>query len=232
VRALADALLRRGAPIHILINNAGLMTAGKVEIEGGIESQFGANHLGHMLLTCLLVPLLVKGAPARVVALSSAAHRKLPAWFDDASMLDRPYQKLEAYAIAKTAISLFAIELNRRLEARGVTAYSVNPGPIFTGIQAAFTSDEMKAMKFHDAEGNQATWFKPVEVGAATSVWCAISPLLNEGGGLYCEDCNVAPIRPADHDEINGVREWAADAENAKQLWALSETMLGERFAF
>jgi NAD(P)-dependent dehydrogenase (short-subunit alcohol dehydrogenase family) len=226
VRAFARGLLQRGAPIHLLVNNAGMMCAEKQLIEGRIEAQFGVNHLAHMLLTALLAPLLRAGAPARVVALSSAAHRRLPAYFDDARILDLPYEKLQAYSISKTASALFALELNRRLEAQGVTALSVNPGPVFTGIQAAFSPEDMKALKFHDSEGRPAAWFNPVEVGAATSVWCAVSPLLAGNGGVYCEDCNVATLRSADHDELNGVRAWAADPANARALWALSESLL------
>jgi NAD(P)-dependent dehydrogenase (short-subunit alcohol dehydrogenase family) len=236
VRAFASEILRRDIPIHILIDNAGLMPATLQLVEGRIEAQFGSNHLGHMLLSCQLAPALRKGAPARVVVVSSAAHRRLPARFDDVNFETRPYDKLEAYSIAKSANALFACEFNRRLEAQGVTAYAVNPGPVFTAIQNAFSPDEMKAMEFHDSEGNRAGWFRSASQGAATSVWCATSPLLSAGGGVYCEDCNVAELRreaattsgPA---ALKGVRPWAVDPKLARELWTLSEAMLGDRFS-
>ena len=107
-----------------------------------------------MLLTCLLVPALCAGTPARVVALSSAAHRRLPAQFDDVNFERRRYEMLEAYSLSKSANALFAVELNRRLERHGVTAYSVNPGPVFTAIQAGFSPEEMQALNFIDSDGN------------------------------------------------------------------------------
>lgn len=236
VRAFAGDILQRDIPIHILIDNAGLMPATLQLVEGKVEAQFGSNYLGHMLLTCLLAPALRKGAPARVVVLSSAAHRRLPARFDDLNFDTRPYDKLEAYSISKSANVLFACEFNRRMEAHGVTAYAVNPGPVFTAIQDAFSPDEMKAMKFYDSEGNRAEWFRSVSQGAAASVWCATSPLLAAGGGVYCEDCNVAELRrdaatTTGPEALKGVRPWAVDPKLARELWILSETLLNERFS-
>jgi NAD(P)-dependent dehydrogenase (short-subunit alcohol dehydrogenase family) len=133
VRAFADFFVKRGLPLDLLINNAGIMATPERRIMGNIESQFGTNHLGHMLLTCRLAPALAKGA--RVVALSSIGHRRSPIKFDDPNFETTPYEKWAAYGQSKTANSLFAVELNRRLEPKGIKAYAVHPGGIMTNLQ-------------------------------------------------------------------------------------------------
>ena len=219
-----------GTPIHILINNAGIMACPERRIAGGFESQFGTNHLGHMLLASLLAPSLLKAGKARVVALSSVGHRRSPINFDDPNFKKHAYDKWEAYGQAKTANSLFAIELNRRLEPKGVTAYAVHPGGIMTELQRDMSQDEIRAMGWVDAEGRIHEGFKTPAQGAATSVWCATSPMLAGGGGVYCEDCDIARAVPADDTSFSGVRPWAIDPEAAKRLWTMSEKMLGETF--
>lgn len=231
VRAFADAYVKGGAPLHILINNAGIMATPERRIMGNIESQFGTNHLGHMLLACRLAPALLKSIPARVVALSSIGHRRSPVNFDDPNFEHRPYDKWEAYGQAKTANSLFAIELNRRLETEGVNAYAVHPGGIMTELQRDLSQEEIRAFGWVDDKGRVNERFKTPAGGAATSVWCATSPLLAPGGGVYCEDCNVAVAVGADDKSFSGVRPWAIDPAAAKRLWTLSERLLGETFA-
>ena len=230
VRAFADDFLASGRPLHILINNAGIMATPLRRLANGFEAQFGTNHLGHMLLAGRLAPALLKAAPSRVVALSSIGHRRAPVNFDDPNFERRPYDKWEAYGQAKTANALFAIELNRRLEARGVNAYAVHPGGIMTELQRDLTQEEMKAMGWIDDKGRVNEVFKTPAGGAATSVWCATSPLLAAGGGVYCEDCNVAVAVRADDKGFTGIRPWAIDPETAKRLWTMSEELLGERF--
>jgi len=231
VRAFADSFVKRGAPLHILINNAGIMATPERRIMGNVESQFGTNHLGHMLLACRLAPALREGAPSRVVVLSSVGHRRAPVDFDDPNFERRPYDKWAAYGQAKTANSLFAVEFNRRLEGKRVTAYAVHPGGIMTELQRDMTPAEIKAFGWVDDEGRVSDRFKTPAGGASTSVWCATSPLLAQGGGVYCEDCNIAAAVAADDQSFAGVRPWAIDGEAAKRLWSLSEKMLGESFA-
>jgi NAD(P)-dependent dehydrogenase (short-subunit alcohol dehydrogenase family) len=232
VRAFADGFLASGRPLHILINNAGIMATPLRRLAPGFEAQFGTNHLGHMLLAGRLAPALLKAAPSRVVALSSLGHRRSPISFDDANFERRPYDKWEAYGQAKTANALFAVELNRRLEGQGVNAYAVHPGGIMTELQRDLTQEEMKAFGWIDDEGRINERFKTPAGGAATSVWCATSPLLAAGGGVYCEDCNIAVAVPADDKGFSGVRPWAIDPDAAARLWTMSERMLGERFDF
>jgi NAD(P)-dependent dehydrogenase (short-subunit alcohol dehydrogenase family) len=230
VRKFADAFVASGSALHILVNNAGIMATPERRIMGNIESQFGTNHLGHMLLTCRLVPALLKAMSARVVELSSIGHRRSPVNFDDPNFEKHPYDKWEAYGQAKTANALFAVELNRRLEPRKVNAYAVHPGGIMTELQRDMSQDEIRGMGWVDEKGRVRDGFKTPAGGAATAVWCATSSLLASGGGVYCEDCNIAKPVPADDKGVAGVRPWAIDPEAARKLWTLSETLLGERF--
>jgi len=231
VHSFADRFLATEEPLHILINNAGIMAGPERRIDAGLESQFGTNHLGHMILACRLVPALLRAGRARVVCLSSIGHRRSPVNFDDPNFEKRPYDKWEAYGQSKTANSLFAVEYNRRLEARGVTAYAVHPGGIMTELQRDLSSDEIKAFGWVDDNGKVNERFKSPAGGAATATWCATSDLLGGGGGVYCEDCNIAIAVPASDNGFSGVRPWAVDPGAARLLWDLSESMLDERFA-
>jgi NAD(P)-dependent dehydrogenase (short-subunit alcohol dehydrogenase family) len=231
VRAFADAFVASGSALDILINNAGIMATPERRIMGRFEAQFGTNHLGHMLLTCHLAPALLKGAPGRVVELSSIGHRRSAVNFEDPNFETHPYDKWEAYGQAKTANSLFAVGLNRRLEPMGVNAYAVHPGGIMTALQRDLSDAEIKAFGWVDDEGRVNERFKTPAGGASTAVWCATSPLLAAGGGVYCEDCNVAASVAADDPSFAGVRPWAIDRDAAERLWTLSEGLLGETFA-
>ena len=229
VRAFADQFVKSGSPLHILINNAGIMATPLHRIMGNLESQFGTNHLGHMLLTCRLVPAMSKGA--RVVELTSIGHRRSPIKFDDPNFETTSYDKWEAYGQSKTANVLFAIELNRRLEPKGINVYAVHPGGIMTNLQRDLSREEMLAFGWIDKDGKLNDRFKTPAGGASTAIWCATSPLLAAGGGVYCEDCNIAQAVPADDPSFAGVRPWAIDPEAARRLWSMSEKLLGETFA-
>jgi len=232
VRAFADQFVASGRPLHLLINNAGVMAIPERRMEGRIEAQFGTNHLSHMLLTCKLVPALLKGAPARVVVLSSLGHQASIIHFDDPLYEKRPYDKWMAYSQSKRANVLFALELNRRLESKGVNVYSVHPGMIFTDLAREVPLEDMQAFGWRDENGDIVPndEFKTPQGGASTAVWCASSPLLAGGGGVYCEDCNIA--KEVDTNEMRkyGVSSAAIDPEAARQLWTLSEKLLNERF--
>ena len=229
VSAFADSFVKSGAPLHILINNAGIMATPQRRIMGNIESQFGTNHLGHMLLACRLASALTKGA--RVVALTSVGHRRSPIKFDDPNFETTKYDKWEAYGQSKTANTLFALELNRRMEPKGINVYAVHPGGIMTNLQRDMSKEEIKAFGWVDDNGKVREGFKTPAGGASTAVWCATSPLLAAGGGVYCEDCNIAQAVSANDASFAGVRPWAIDPDAAKRLWSLSEKMLGETFA-
>lgn len=228
VRTFADGLVARGLKIDILINNAGIMATPERRIMGRFESQFGTNHLGHMLLALRLAPAFAPGA--RIVALSSIGHRISPVRFDDPNFDGGAYEKWTAYGQSKTANALFALALNTRLEPRGIHAFSVHPGGIMTNLQRDMSQDEIRALGWVDENGKVRDGFKTPVGGAATALWAATSPLLT-AGGVYCEDCNVAQAVSAAETGMFGIRPWAMDAEAAERLWAMSEDMLGETLA-
>lgn len=226
VRQAAAYILEIAPRINILINNAGVMATPQSQTVDGFEMQFGTNHLGHFLLTELLMPALLAAAPSRVVALSSIGHRRSDILLDDLNLERRPYDKWEAYGNSKTANALFALGLNDRYAAQGVTANSVHPGGIMTGLQKHMPLEEQRAMGWLDEEGNLNPVFKNTEQGAATSVWAAVGQELEGVGGLYLEDVQEAvPFDPA----VPGVgyKPYLRDHDKADKLWAASEKMVG-----
>jgi NAD(P)-dependent dehydrogenase (short-subunit alcohol dehydrogenase family) len=231
VRRFAKDFLADHDSFDILINNAGIMACPLARSKDGFESQFATNHLGHMLLTCLLVPALKKGTDPRVVALSSIGHRRSPVVFEDINFETREYDKWDAYGQAKTANALFAVELNRRLAPSGIEAFSVHPGGIMTNLQRDMSHDEINAMGWLDEDGNPIEGFKTPAGGAATAVWAATAPELKGRGGVYCEDCGIAGAFD-EKKPFFGVASYAQDPEAAKELWAASEGMLNEEFDF
>lgn len=134
VRAAATDIVQRFAKIDLLINNAGVMACPQGTTADGFELQFGTNHLGHFLFTCLLMPAVLAAAPARIVTLSSAAHKFSGIDFADPNYTQRNYDKWQAYGQSKTANALFSVALNARLASRGVTANAVHPGMIVTEL--------------------------------------------------------------------------------------------------
>jgi NAD(P)-dependent dehydrogenase (short-subunit alcohol dehydrogenase family) len=222
-------------PLDLVIGNAGVMATPLAHDGRGFERQFATNHLGHFQLAAWLWPALKRSGNARVVALSSGAHRFSAIDFDDPNYQHRAYDAWKAYGQSKTANALFAVELDRRGAAHGVRAFSVHPGSIKTELTRYVSDADMEAIGFRDAEGNIpahiAALFKTIEQGAATSVWCAISRQLDGMGGVYCENCDIAEALPADSKELRGVMPWAMDAEAAERLWTLSEKLLGISFA-
>ncbi len=243
VRACADEYLEKYDALHLMINNAGVMATPLTQTEDGFESQFGTNHLGHFVLTCRLVPLLKESAPARVVNISSAAHRRGAVDIDDPNFENREYDKWESYGQSKTANALFSLELNRRLADSGVKSYSVHPGMIATDLGRHLDEDDIKMMrqrakdnlKAAEAAGKevleQEQWWKTPEQGAATGVWAAVAEELEDHGGVYLEDCSVARANGGEHDPW-GYAPYAKDADLAAELWTLSEKMVGETFDF
>jgi NAD(P)-dependent dehydrogenase (short-subunit alcohol dehydrogenase family) len=217
--------------IDILINNAAIMANALTRDARGYESQFATNHLGHFQMTARLWPLLkAAGAGTRVVVLSSVGHRGGGVDFDDINFERRDYQKWLAYAQAKSANALFAVHLDRLGAPHGIRAFAVHPGGIATPLQRHLTMEEQVAMAWYDAEGNVHPGFKSVEQGAATSVWCATSPILAGKGGVYCEDCDIAALWVEGMSANAGVRAHAIDPEAAARLWTVSEAMTGVVF--
>ncbi|WP_440893356.1 SDR family NAD(P)-dependent oxidoreductase [Aeromonas dhakensis] len=229
VRACADQLLADGRPFDAIIANAGVMVTPFGHTEDGFETQFGTNHLGHFVLVNRIASLIVDGG--RLVNLSSGGHRLGDVDLDDPNFERTAYDPWVAYGRAKTANVLFAVEFDRRHRHRGVRACALMPGAIGEtelgrhADEAIFQSllDDMKRVGAPDLV------YKTVPQGAATSVWAAVVADPQEIGGQYCEDCGVAPITEGDSVRY-GAKAYALDTERAKQLWSLSEAMVGERY--
>ncbi len=229
VRACADGPLGEGQPLNVLIANAGVMACPEGKTADGFETQFGTNHLGHFLFVNKLVPLLLKGAPSRIVCLSSSGHRLSDVSLDDPSFEKTRYDPWTAYGRSKTANALFALALDKRLKNRGVRAASVHPGGIRTELGRHMTPEVTQQMmdRFKNQRGTFK--FKTVPQGAATSIWAGVIADMDEINGRFCEDCHVAETTH-DPDAMAGVRPYAQDPANAEALWAKSEEWVGERF--
>lgn len=232
----SQSFLASNRPLHMLVNSAGIMAPPLMRDARGYEAQFATNHLGHFQLTARLWPALKKAGSSRVVAVSSRAHRLGGINFEDPNFMKTEYDRWKAYAQSKSANILFSLELDRLGKEYGVRAFAVHPGLIpstdlgrfsengKTTIQSISNEDKNSSIK------EQADEFKTIEQGAATSVWCATSPVLSGMGGVYCEDCDISEAVPADSLKGNGVRPWAIDVNLAKKLWQLSEHLTAAKF--
>jgi NAD(P)-dependent dehydrogenase (short-subunit alcohol dehydrogenase family) len=228
VRRFADRMLADGHGIDILINNAAIMACPETRVGPGWEAQFATNHLGHFALTNRLWPLLSADGGARVVALSSTGHKLSPIRFDDLQFATG-YDKWQAYGQAKTANSLFAVQLDALAQGAGVRAFAAHPGGIMTPLQRHLSREEMMAFGWIDDQGNADERFKTPAQGAATSTWAATAPALGGVGGVYCENCDIAAPTVPDSPSarIQGVDPHAIDPAAAQRLWAVSAELTG-----
>jgi len=222
VRAFAERFDR---PIDLLINNAGVMASPLFRVGPGWEGQFATNHLGHFTLTNLLWPQLNEGA--RVVELTSAAHRITGIRWDDMQFDRDPYDKWQAYGQSKTANSLFALQLDQLGQDQGIRAFAVHPGGIMTPLQRHLSREEMQASGWIDEDGKVLVEFKTPEQGAATTVWAATSPQLEGMGGVYCADCDIADVVESIQPGGGGVMAHAVDPDQAARLWEVSANLTG-----
>ena len=232
VRRFAADFEASGRALHVLINNAGIMACPEGRIGQGWETQFAVNHLGHMALAQGLWPAMARANGARLVALSSVAHARGDVRWDDVHFEKEAYDKWKAYAQSKTANALFAVGADRRGRDAGIRAFSVHPGGIFTPLQRHLPDEEMVALGWKNADGTippaVAAIFKTPEEGASTTVWAATSPKLEGMGGVYCEDCDIAPLATDESPFYLHVRSWACSEESAERLWKMSEEMLAQ----
>ena len=229
VRGFAERFLESGRQLDILINNAAVMACPETRVDHNWELQIATNHLGHYTLTNLLWPALTTNGGARVVSLTSTGHKITGIRFEDPMFEADPYDKWLAYGQAKSANSLFAVELDKRGERQGVRAFAVHPGGIFTPLQRHLPREEMVAAGWMDEDGKPDERMKTPEQGASTSVWAATSPQLEGMGGVYCENCDVA--LPTDFESpmarFQGVNPHAIDTADAARLWSLSAELTG-----
>ena len=211
VRALADAVRSRVERLDVLVNNAGGVNKARTVTADGIETTFAVNHLGYFLLTNLLLDLVVKSAPARVVTVASVGHRRGTLDFEDLGFERGGYSIMRAYSRSKLANILFANELARRRAGSGVTSNSLHPGSVDTNIWSG-----------------APLWAKPIiqvllrpffisaEKGGERIVQLAASPELEGVTGKYFEDGKVVDPAPL-----------ARDASLATRLWDVSARMVG-----
>jgi NAD(P)-dependent dehydrogenase (short-subunit alcohol dehydrogenase family) len=203
-------------PLHMLVNNAGVMAVPELELSfDGHEIQFATNHFGHFVLSAWLHHALAAAENARVVSVSSNAHHLSPVVFTDIDYARRPYDPWTAYGQSKTANVLHAVEITRRWRDDGIVANAAHPGAIPTNLQR-FVGGMVTPVELR----------KTPAQGAATSVLLASSPLLEGVGGRYFEDCHEAEVTENPEPFGGGVNPWALDLVNAATLWDLSLTML------
>jgi NAD(P)-dependent dehydrogenase (short-subunit alcohol dehydrogenase family) len=205
------------SPLHILINNAGVMALPEQHTPEGWEMQFATNHLGHFALALGLHAALAADGAARIVSVSSSAHLRSPIVFDDIHFAFRPYDSWLAYGQSKTANVLFAVGATKRWLRDGITTNALMPGAIATNLQRHVGNVMSQA---------SLELRKTPEQGAATSVLLATSPLLEGIGGHYFEDCNEATILTRRIGDMSGVAPYALTPDNADRLWEESLRLL------
>lgn len=208
-------------PLHILVNNAGIMATPESRTPEGWELQFATNHFGHFALAYGLHGALVSARGARVVSVSSAGHLRSPVMFEDIHFHHRTYDPLLAYGQSKTANILFAVGATERWAEDGISVNAVMPGAIRTdGVRnLELSAERIAKLQSSRAPGNEIVWKSPQQ-GAATSVLVATHPSLEGISGRYFEDCNEADL--AVPGIMGGVASYALDPVAARRLWNLS----------
>lgn len=202
VRAAAAAVLAKGVPIHLLVNNAGLAGHRGLTVDG-FEIHFGVNHIGHFVLTDLLLERVRAAAPSRIVTVASAAHARARGIdFDAMRRKTRSLSGWSEYSVSKLANVLFSAELARRLEGTGVSTYAVHPGVVGT--------DLWRRVPWPIRPLIQRRLLTNAE-GARTTLHCCTSPDAQAQTGLYWDEC--APRRPS---------RTARDPDLARTLWERS----------
>jgi len=218
VRAFAAAW--GDAPLSLLINNAGLMGPPLTRTADGFENQMAVNYFAPFLLSELLVPALAAAAPARVVIVSSGSHHLAELRLDDLNYRERAYDKFEAYGHAKLCANLLAVEFTRRHAAQGIIMNAVTPGGVATNLGRHVTFADAVQLGWVNEDGTlpQGKMRTPAE-GAASAVWAAIAPELEGRGGLYIEDCAVAPLWQPTVPKGWAVTRESLNPANARALW-------------
>lgn len=207
VRRAAAEFLAGGRPLHVLINNAGVVNLQRTLTADGLEATFAVNHLAYFLLTTLLLDRLRASAPARIVNVSSEAHRFGPLDFDDLQN-ERRYRTMRVYGQSKLANILFTAELARRLEGSGVTVNSLHPGAVATRLgtnNGAWARALIRLLR---------PFFRSPDDGAATSIHLATAPELAGVSGRYFANRREKTPSAA-----------ARDPESARRLWEASERL-------
>ena len=211
IKKFAREIIEYEERLDILINNAGVAFQPQQKTVDGFEMHFGVNHLGHFLLTNLLLDLIRKSSPSRIINVSSGAHNWVRGInFDDINY-DKGYSHSTAYGRSKLANILFTYELHNKLEGTGVSTFSLSPGIVATNITSHLPISQYKLVQtlvnfiFQDARG-----------GAQTTICCAVEQNLERYSGQYFFNCKP--------------KQLTFSNEEATKLWEISEKMVGKHF--
>ncbi len=208
VRNVAAQFKERFDSLHVLVNNAGGLVPSRQLSADGIEKTFATNHLGYFLLTGLLLDVLVKSAPSRIVNVSSDLHRLARLDFDNLQG-ERKYAQFQAYALSKLANVLFTYELARRLDGKRVTVNCVHPG----GVNSNFYNNSGTGLRFFSTLFGWT--MRSPEKGAETVIYLASSPEVEGITGKYFKDKKAVPSS-----------KLSMDPDNARRLWDVSKDMV------
>ncbi|XP_017132911.1 retinol dehydrogenase 13-like [Drosophila elegans] len=214
IRKFAAEFKQEQDKLHVLVNNAGVMRGPKMLTKDGVEMQLGVNHIGHFLLTNLLLDVLKKSAPSRIVVLSSIAHTLGAINVADLNS-EKSYDEGRAYNQSKLATVLFTRELAKRLEGSGVTVNALHPGLVDTGLARNWAFFQTIFGKYL-IQPLFWPFLKTPKSGAQTSIYAALDPELEKVTGLYFSDCKPKDVAPAALDDAMG-----------KFLWTESEKFTG-----
>ncbi len=231
VADLAGSLLASGRPLHLLVNNAGVMAIPQRTTADGFEMQLGTNHLGHMALTLRLLPLLVRtgreGRTTRVVTVSSNLHKRGRIRLDDLQSA-HDYKPWAAYSQSKLANLLFALELQRRLDAAGlpVASYAAHPGYAATNLQAAGPRMRGSSLELRLTDLANRVLAQPAAMGALPTLYAATVPGLPPGSYLGPDGFLAQRGHPSAQEPSAAAR----DESMAAALWSASEDLIGLTF--
>ncbi|XP_043066675.1 retinol dehydrogenase 12 isoform X1 [Drosophila bipectinata] len=218
IREFVEGFKKEQNKLHILINNAGVFWEPRRVTKEGFETHLGVNHIGHFLLTHLLLDVLKRSAPSRIVVVASKAHERGQIHVEDINS-EEFYDEGIAYCQSKLANILFARELAKQLEGSGVTVNSLNPGIADTEIARNMIFFQTKFAQYVvETLLRPLLWsmMKTPKNGAQTTLYVALDPELEHISGQYFSDCKLAPVSPA-----------ALDDQMAKWLWAKTEKWAG-----
>jgi NAD(P)-dependent dehydrogenase (short-subunit alcohol dehydrogenase family) len=212
IRSFSDQFLASHDRLDVLVNNAGLIQYHRSITEDGFETTFGVNHLGHFLLTSLLLDRIIASAPSRIVVVSSGAHKHVGSGIDfDDLQSERSYKSLRVYGNTKLANIYFTRELARRLDTTDVTVNALHPGFVASRFGRDGDAGRLGDLVMQLA---RPAAISP-EKGARTSIWLASSPEVEGSTGGYYYRCKPStPTKLAQDDEI------------ARRLWTVSDELV------
>src|SRR3984885_6429348 len=223
---VAEVVRSWTGPLHILVNNAGVMALPQLtRTPAGYEMQFATNHLGHFALATGLHRWLAAADGARVVAVASIGHLFSPVVFDDLHYRFRPYDQWTSYGQSKSANALFAVGAAHRWADDGITTNALMPGNVASTALARHMGPDDLA-NFGKTTNPGLPPVKTIEQGAATSVLLAASPDVEGVSGCYFEDCNESQVIHERLGHTGGVAPYVLDRENAERLWQISNELI------